>query len=207
MFLIILDKKITMTPNIEKNLRKKKILVISAPSGGGKSIVANYILSNFIRFSFSISSTTRSIRAGEKDKKNYYFLDKDTFINKINNNEFVEYENFFGNYYGTMATEIERIFSLNKIPLLDVDVKGAFSIKKYYSDDALLLFLKPPNIEVLKQRLVNRNTETTEQLEKRIARAEMEIEMSKDFDCILINDDLDTLLYEVKQLITTNFIV
>jgi guanylate kinase len=185
----------------------KKILVISAPSGGGKSVIANYVLSNFSKFSFSISSTTRSIRGGEKDGINYYFLDKNTFIEKINNNEFVEYEKFFENYYGTMKSEFERIFSLNKIPLLDIDVKGAFSIKKYYSDDALLLFLKPPSIAVLKERLLNRNTETIEQVNKRIKRARMEIEMSEDFDCVLINDKLDTLLEQVKEIIKINFAV
>ena len=185
----------------------KKILVISAPSGGGKSVVVNYILSKFKRFNFSISATTRSIRDGEKDKESYYFLDKETFINKINNNEFVEYEEFFGNYYGTMVSEIERIVSLDKVPLLDVDVKGALSIKERYPDDALLLFLKPPSIEVLKQRLINRNTETIEQIEKRIARAEWEIEMSKNFDCVLINDNLDNLLNEIRKLISSNFLV
>ena len=179
----------------------KKILVISAPSGGGKSVVANYILNNFDNFSFSISSTTRNIREGESEGVNYYFLDKDSFTEKINNNEFVEYEVFFGNYYGTMVSELERIISINKIPLLDIDVKGAFSIKKYYRDDAFLLFLKPPSIDVLKERLINRKTETSEQIEKRIARAKMEIEMSKDFDCILVNDKLDVLLEQVKELI------
>ena len=185
----------------------KKILIISAPSGGGKSVAANYILSNFNNFTFSISSTTRNIREGEKNGENYYFIDKESFINKINNNEFVEYEEFFGNYYGTMLSEFERIFSLNKIPLLDVDVKGAFSIKKHFNDDALLLFLKPPSIEILKARLENRKTETIEQINKRTERAEMEIEMSKHFDCILVNDKLDILFEELKELINENFLI
>jgi guanylate kinase len=185
----------------------KKILVISAPSGGGKNVVANYILSNFHKFSFSISSTTRNIRENEKNGVNYYFIDKNSFINKINNNEFVEYEEFFGNYYGTMASEFERILSLNKIPLLDIDVKGAVSIKKYYLDDALLLFLKPPSIEILKKRLIHRNTETIEQIDKRIERAEMEIKMSENFDCVLVNDKLDILFKQIKELINKNFIV
>jgi len=185
----------------------KKILIISSPSGGGKSVVTNYILSIFNNFSFSISSTTRKIREGEKNGVNYYFIDKDSFIEKINNNEFVEYEEFFENYYGTTIVEFERIFSLNKVPLLDIDVKGAFSIKKYYSDDALLLFLKPPSIEVLKERLINRNTETIEQVDKRIARAKMEIAMSKNFDYVLVNDKLDDLLEQVKSLIIKNFII
>ena len=183
----------------------KRILVISAPSGGGKSVVTNYILSNYNNFSFSISSTTRGIREKEKDGISYYFLDKDSFINKINNNEFVEYEEFFGNYYGTMVSEFERIFSLNKIPLLDIDVKGAFAIKKHYPNDALLLFLKPPSIEVLKERLIKRKTETIEQINKRIERAEMEIEMSKDFDVVLVNDKLDVLFKQINKLILECF--
>jgi guanylate kinase len=184
---------------------KKNILVISAPSGGGKSVVANYILSNFSNFNFSISSTTREKRESELDGLHYYFVNKNDFKNKISNDEFVEHEEIFGNYYGTLNSEINRIISLNKMPLFDIDVKGAYSIRKCYPDNSLLIFLKPPSIEILKERLINRKTEKIEQVNKRLERAELEINLSNDFDYILINDNLELLLSQVHNIIIEHF--
>ena len=183
----------------------KKIIVISAPSGGGKGVVSNYILKNFPNVCFSISSTTRKIREGEKNGIHYYFLTQTNFENKIKNDEFIEYEEIFGNYYGTLKSEVENAFNENKILLFDIDVKGAYSIKKCYPDETLLIFLKPPSLEILADRLKNRKTENDEQIKNRIARAELEIEMSKDFDYIITNDLLEETLHTVHKIICENF--
>lgn len=181
---------------------KKRIIVVSAPSGGGKSIVANHILEHYKNVQFSISATTRKMRKGEVNGKHYYFLSKEEFEEKIKANEFVEYESIFSNYYGTLCSEIELAFEKQKQILFDIDVKGAYSIKKHYPEDTLLIFLKPPSLEVLKNRLINRKTETEEQLEKRIARAKMEIEMSADFDFVIVNDVLDETLKQVDDILS-----
>ncbi len=183
---------------------KKRIIVVSAPSGGGKSVVAKYILENYKNIKFSISATTRQIRDGETNGQHYYFLSKDEFEKKIKLNELVEFENIFGNYYGTLRTEIEEAFAAQQKILFDIDVKGAYSIQKNYPQDALLIFLKPPSLEVLEERLRNRKTETDEQVKKRIARAKMEIEMSKDFDFIVVNDILEETLQQVKNILNEN---
>ena len=180
----------------------KRIIVISAPSGGGKSVVANYILQNFRNVCFSISSTTRKMREGEVDGVHYYFLDRAEFEKKISNDEFVEYEEIFGNYYGTLRTEVEKAFAANQVLLFDIDVKGAYSIKEHYNEESLLIFLKPPSIEILTERLQNRKTETAEQIKNRIARAELEIAMSNDFDFIITNSILEDTLSEINKAIS-----
>ena len=184
--------------------KMKKIIVISAPSGGGKSVVSKFILEKFPNISFSISSTTRKIREGEKDGNHYYFLTQTDFENKIKNNEFIEYEEIFGNYYGTLKSEVDKIWTENKILLFDIDVKGAYSIKKNYPNETLLIFLKPPSIEILAERLKNRKTENEEQIKNRISRAELEIEMSKNFDFIVTNSLLDETLNTVQKIINEN---
>lgn len=189
---------------MNNNFNNKRIIVISAPSGGGKSVVANYILENFPNICFSISSTTRNKREGEEDNIHYYFLSKEKFIEKMNNGEFVEYEEIYGNYYGTLKSEIEKTFAENRVMLFDIDVKGAYSIRNQYPQESLLIFLKPPSIEVLEQRLRDRKTESEEQIKTRLSRAKSEIEMNADFDYIVENNDLQETLSKVHQIIKEN---
>lgn len=188
------------------NNRVKNILVISAPSGGGKSVIARALMEKYPQLQLSVSSTTRSVRAGEIDGVHYNFISKEKFLERIQQDAFVEYEEIFGNYYGTEKSEIERIRSNNGIVLFDIDVKGAYNIKKAYPDNSFLLFLAPPSIEVLRERLSKRGTETEEQINKRIARAEMEIEMSKNFDYVIVNDVLDVTKIMVLEIFEKMFI-
>ena len=186
---------------------KKNILIISAPSGGGKTIVSNYILSTFPEFSFSISATTRIKRDGEIDGQHYYFISDLEFLNKKITNEFIECEEIFGYFYGTQLSEINRILTNKQYPLFDIDVKGAYAIQQHYPDNSLLIFLKPPSLDVLKERLSKRNTETDKQIKKRLERAELEISMSNKFDYVLINDKLDSLLHLVHNIIEDRFVL
>lgn len=183
---------------------KKRLIVLSAPSGGGKSTVAKHLLSTFPEIKFSISATTRNKRDNEVNGRDYYFLTKDEFAEKIKNNELVEYEEIYGNYYGTLYSEVNDAIKSNKILLFDIDVKGAVSIKNAYPKEALLIFLMPPNIDTLKKRLSDRKTETKEQLEKRIERFTMELAMKDKFDFLVINDKLDQTLKEVENIVKNN---
>ncbi len=187
-----------------ENMSKKQLIVISAPSGGGKSVVTRYILSKFPNVIFSISATTRPKRPNEIDGKDYYFLSKDKFQELISQNQLIEWEELFGNYYGTLKSEVQKALDNNKIMLFDIDVKGALSLKKHYPDNTLLIFLTPPSRDVLIERLRKRGTESEEQLKNRLARAEMEISMSKEFDYIVVNDILEETLQKVEQIFTEN---
>lgn len=180
---------------------KKNILVLSSPSGGGKSTIAKFILENFKDIHFSISATTRSMRPGEINGTHYHFLSVDEFDSKIRNEELIEYEMIFNNYYGTLKSVTVEELNKGKILLFDVDVKGALSIKKHFPDNSLLIFIAPPSIEILEKRLKDRNTESEEQLKIRIDRTKMEMEYCKDFDYTVINDILDDTLLEISDVI------
>jgi len=182
-------------------MKTKRFIVLSSPSGGGKTTVAKFLMGKYPQISFSISATTRKKRDGEVDGRDYYFLSKDEFEVKIKNNELIEYEEIFGNYYGTPISELKRAMDEDKILLFDVDVKGALSIRKHYPTESLLVFLSPPSIEILEQRLRNRQTENEEQLTKRLARAKSEIDQADRFDYLIVNNILEETLDKSDKII------
>jgi guanylate kinase len=179
---------------------KARLLVFAAPSGSGKTTIVRDVLSNYKDFVFSISATTRSKRPVEKDGIDYFFIGEEEFKKKIDAGEFVEWEKFYDYYYGTLKSTIEENLRNGLTTVLEVDVKGAISIKNVYQD-AVLIFIAPPSIEELRTRLINRNTETDEDLKKRIARAEMELGFKDKFDHVVINIDLEKAKEEVKKII------
>ncbi|NOX67467.1 MAG: guanylate kinase [Chlorobi bacterium] len=177
-----------------------KIIIFSAPSGSGKTTIVRSALKKFPELVFSISATTREKRGVEKDGVDYFFITEDEFKNKIEQNEFVEWESFYGYYYGTLKSFINSKMKNGKSVVLEVDVKGALKIKKEYPD-AVAIFIRPPSIEELKRRLRDRKTESDEDLQKRIQRAEMEIGYQKYFDYVVVNDDLERAKKEVYEIL------
>ncbi len=178
-----------------------KLIVISSPSGGGKTSIVNELLKNNPKLKFSISATTRAKRPNEISGREYFFIAKDEFENLIEKNELAEYEEIYGNFYGTLKSEIVRSLKDNSPMLFDVDVKGALSIKKCYPVEAALIFIAPPSLEELKNRLKNRNTESDETIKKRMSRAEFEIDLGKKFDFTVVNNLLDEAVEEVEKIV------
>ncbi|MDO9635204.1 MAG: guanylate kinase [Paludibacter sp.] len=169
-----------------------KLIIFSAPSGAGKSTIVNHLLKAGFDIEFSISATSRAPRGNEQDGVEYYFLSPDEFRKKIANNEFVEFEEVYKDcYYGTLRSEIERIGNKGKNIVFDVDVVGGLNIKKQYGDRALLIFIAPPSIEVLRKRLTGRGTDPDEMIALRIAKAEYELSFAPHFDVTIVNDDLE----------------
>ena len=192
--------------NNSKNSVTKNVLIVSAPSGGGKSTIVGHLLKTFNCFDFSVSATSRAPRGAEVHGKEYFFLSEAEFKSKVSAGEFVEHEEVYpGLFYGTLKSEVERIWGNGKIILFDIDVMGGMNLKKLYGDKALSLFIAPPSLETLHERLVKRGTDTPEAIEKRVAKAEKEMLYSGNFDKILINDDLQTALNEVELIIRENF--
>lgn len=188
------------------NTIAKNVLIVSAPSGGGKSTIVGHLLKTFNCFDFSVSATSRAPRGAEVHGKEYFFLSEAEFKSMVSAGEFVEHEEVYpGLFYGTLKSEVERIWGNGKIILFDIDVMGGMNLKKLYGDKALSLFIAPPSLETLRERLVKRGTDTPEAIEKRVAKAEKEMLYSGNFDKILINDDLQTALNEVELIIRENF--
>ncbi len=177
-----------------------KVIVVSAPSGSGKTTIVKYLLSEFPELVFSVSATTRKPRKGETHGKEYFFISEEEFKKKIEENQFVEWEKFYDYYYGTLREYVDKNLDEGKFVVLELDVKGALNIKKQYSD-AKLIFIAPPSIEELKKRLKQRNTETEEDFRKRIERAEMEMSYKDKFDYVVINDNLDEAKQNAKKII------
>jgi guanylate kinase len=183
---------------------KHKIIILAAPSGAGKTSIKSKLLAAMPnQLSFSISAATRKIRGGEQNGVDYFFISEEEFKNKIDNNQFVEWEMVYpGSYYGTTVDELQRIWSENKTPILDIDVQGALHVKDIYGDKAMAIFIKPPSLAILQERLEKRGTDNAEQINTRLAKAAEEISFSENFDHIVLNDDLDKASEEVKQLVT-----
>ena len=186
--------------------KKGKILILVSPSGGGKSTMTNRLLNDFDQLKFSVSATTRKPRKGEQDGVHYHYLSKDDFKEKVENNEFLEWEEFYnGTMYGTLRSVVENELNKGYFILLDIDVLGAMNVKERYGDKALTLFIQPPSLEVLKERLIARGTETDESLETRIERAEKEMTYASNFDTVIVNDDLESAYSRIKETVS-NFI-
>ncbi|MFA5404772.1 MAG: guanylate kinase [Ignavibacteria bacterium] len=178
------------------------LFVFSAPSGTGKTSIYKEILNKNPEIEFSISATTRKKREEEVDGKDYFFLEADDFKKRIDKGEFVEYEKIFDNkYYGTLKSFIDGKISEEKNVLFDLDVKGALSIKRIYNDKALLIFIKPPNKEIIKERLLKRGTESEEIIENRLNRFDFEMEKMCEFDYVVLNDNLQNAIEKVQEII------
>ncbi len=178
-----------------------KLIVVSAPSGAGKTTIVKAILAKHPSLLFSVSATTRPIRPGEVDGKDYFFLSRQEFERRIGIGQLVEWEEIYGNLYGTLRTEVDKALSAGKTMLFDIDVKGALSIKQQYPADAVLIFIRPPSIDVLRSRLSNRKTEDEATLTRRLDRVPMELRMQDQFDFHVVNDDLQTAVGEVEAII------
>lgn len=186
---------------------KGKLIIFSGPSGSGKSTLIQKLReSGIIEAEFSVSATSRVPRENEIHKEHYYFMTPDIFQNKIANEEFIEWEEVYENqFYGTLKSDVERIRNSGKHVLFDIDAVGGKNIKSMYQEQAFSIFVKPPSLEILKERLINRSTEDSESLTKRLAKAEYELSYAQYFDFTLVNDNLDEAFKTVKSKIL-NFV-
>ena len=173
-------------------MNQNKIIIITAPSGAGKTSITKHLISHFPNLAFSISAATRAPRVEEKNGVDYYFIDADDFQKKIENNEFIEWEMVYeGKYYGTLKSELERIWGENKIPILDIDVKGAIHVQQQYKKNTLSIFIEPPSVEELKNRLATRGTETAKSIVARVNKAAYEISFKHHFNLNIVNQNLN----------------
>lgn len=180
----------------------KKLIIVTAPSGAGKTTIVHHLLRTFPDLAFSVSATNRARRVHEIDGEDYYFLSTDDFKQRVTEGAFLEYEEVYDDqFYGTLKTEVERLWSLGKCIIFDVDVKGARNIKQVYPEQSLAIFIKPPSEEILFDRLKKRKTETTESLNKRIARATEELTYENRFDKVVVNDVLERAFLEAETLV------
>ncbi|MGI9137554.1 MAG: guanylate kinase [Sediminibacterium sp.] len=180
----------------------QKVIILTAPSGAGKTSIAHFLLQRFPNLSFSVSATTRAPRGSEKDGIEYHFISVTKFEGLIDQNEFLEHEMVYKDvYYGTLKSELTRIWSQGKTPILDIDVKGAIHVQKQLGANCLSIFIQPPSIAVLKERLEKRKTETPESIQMRLDKAEYEISFSHEFNAIIKNDNLDLACAETEKVI------
>jgi guanylate kinase len=181
---------------------ENRIIIITAPSGAGKTSITHYLLKTFPQLAFSISASTRKPRDFEKDKVDYYFVSEKEFQKKIQQDEFVEWEMVYeGKYYGTLKSELRRIWDFGKIPLLDIDIKGAIHVQKQYPKNSLSIFVDPPSVQELKKRLESRGTETDESLQARVNKASYEISFKQSFNKIIVNDELNRACKEAEKIV------
>jgi guanylate kinase len=179
-----------------------KIIILTAPSGSGKTSISRYLLRTFPSLSFSISAATRKPRGEEQHGKDYYFMSEEEFKAHIKNDEFIEWEMVYeGKYYGTLKTELERIWSDAKVPILDIDVHGGIHVQREYPINTLSLFVKPPSVEELRKRLESRGTESAESINTRVSKASYELSFADQFDHVIVNDDLDRACKEAEKIV------
>lgn len=180
-----------------------KLIIFSAPSGAGKSTIVNYLVNQGVPVEFSVSACSRTPRGTEKEGEHYYFLSQDEFKSKIAAEAFLEWEEVYpGRYYGTLRSEVNRIWSKGSHVIFDLDVVGGVNLKKQFGDQALSIFIQPPSLEVLKQRLIARKTEDHENLMMRLNKAQEEMSFANEFDLVIVNKDLKTAQKEVFQKVT-----
>ena len=181
---------------------QNKIIIITAPSGADKTSITRHLLKVFPQLAFSISAATREARSYEQDGRDYYFISLNDFTQKIEHNEFVEWEMVYeGKYYGTLKSELQRLWSNNQCPLLDIDVKGAIHVQQQYPDTSLTIFIEPPSVDELKRRLQSRGTETEQSLQARVNKASYEISFKEHFNKSIVNDDLQRACASAEKIV------
>lgn len=189
-----------------KKHKQGKLIIVSAPSGSGKSTIIGKIMEKYENLHFSISATSRPPRGSEQNGVEYFFLSPEEFKQKISNNEFIEYEEVYPDkFYGTLKSQVEKQLKRGENVVFDVDVKGGINIKKIYRRRALSIYIMPPSIEELRNRLIKRGTDSPEMIEQRIAKAEQELTFADKFDKVIVNDVLDVAVEETLQIVT-NFL-
>jgi guanylate kinase len=179
-----------------------KLILITAPSGAGKTSIVKYLMTRFPQLAFSVSATTRKARDSEKDGEEYYFISENEFIEKIHHKEFLEWEMVYeGKYYGTLKSEIERIWALKKVPVLDIDVQGAIHVQQQYPVNTMAVFIQAPSSEELKKRLQGRGSETEESLQARIDKSSYEMTFKKHFENVITNKDFQTACLDAEKIV------
>ena len=179
-----------------------KLVIVAGPSGSGKTTIVRHLLGVFPRLAFSISACSRKKREGEREGEDYYFLTAEQFQEKISKGEFIEWEEVYpGSFYGTLKTEVERLWAADRDVIFDIDVKGALNLKKYYPKESITVFIQPPSLEALEQRLKERNTETPGILAQRVGKAKEELSYSSKFDTVINNVDIDKAYKEAESII------
>ncbi len=179
-----------------------KIIILTAPSGAGKTSITHFLMKRFSQLSFSVSCATRNKRPNEVNGEDYYFITEEAFKEKIKEQAFAEWEMVYeGKYYGTLKKELERIWALGKVPILDIDVKGAIHVQDQYPINTISIFIEPPSIEALKQRLMMRGTETEDTLQARISKSAYELSFKEHFDKVIINDNLEVACATAEEIL------
>ncbi|MDQ6762184.1 MAG: guanylate kinase [Bacteroidota bacterium] len=181
-----------------------KIILVTAPSGAGKTSIIRHLMKKFPQMAFSVSATTRKPRENEKDGKDYYFISEKEFKEKIHQKEFLEWEMVYeGKYYGTLKEEIERIWAQNKVPVLDIDVQGAIHVQQQYPVNTFSVFIQPPSVAELKSRLLMRGSETEESLQARVNKSAFEMTFKSYFENVVINNDFDEACKQAEKIVST----